>query len=57
MKMPAKAAKAAGGHTTKEKAKAGKHKPTGVNTPMKKEPVPQTVARTTFGEKSPTQKS
>ena len=56
MPMPAKAAAAAGGPTTMEKAKAGKHKPTGVNKRVEKESVPQTVARTTYGQPTPTQK-
>jgi hypothetical protein len=49
MAMPKKAAKAAGGKTTTEKPKAGKHKPTGVNKPMVKESVPQVVSKTTYG--------
>lgn len=57
MPMPMKAAKAAGGPMTMEKAKAGKHKPTGINSKVKKAPIPQTVATTTFGQKTPTQKS
>lgn len=56
MPMPKKAAKAAGGKTTMEKAKAGKHKGTGVNALMHKEPVPQVVATTTYGKPTPTQK-
>lgn len=52
--MPKAAAK--GGPTTKEKAKAIKGG-TGVNMPARKELVPQTVAKVTFGQKSPTQKS
>lgn len=54
MKKPMKAAKAAGGPTTKEKD--GKTKKTGVNTPMKKESIPQVVARTTYGQPTSTQK-
>ena len=56
MKMPKKAAKAAGGPVTKEKANAGKHKPTGVNKPAVKESIPQVVAKTTFGDIKPRQK-
>ena len=53
MKMPKKAAKAAGGPTTMEKPKGGK---TGVNKAMKKASVPQTVAKTTYGDIKPRQK-
>ena len=56
MAMPKKAAKAAGGPSTMEKAKAGKRKGTGVNALMKKESVPQTVATTNYGQPKPTQK-
>lgn len=53
--MPKAAAK--GGPETKEKAKAKvKGKGTGVNPPAKKEPVPQTVARTSYGQPKPAQK-
>jgi len=56
MATPKKAAKAAGGPTTMEKAKSGKRKGTGVNALMKKESVPQTVATTTYGQPKPTQR-
>ena len=56
MAMPKKAAKAAGGKTTTEKPKAGKHKPTGINALMNPPSVPQTVAKTTYGLPKPTQK-
>jgi len=53
--MPKAAAK--GGPETMEKPKAKvKGKGTGVNTKVKKEPVPQVVARTTYGHPTPTQK-
>jgi len=57
MKMPEKAAKAAGGKPTKEKPKAGRHKPTGVNKRMVKESVPQVVSKTTYGSITPRQKT
>ena len=57
MPMPKKAAKAAGGKTITEKPKSGKHKGTGVNALMHKEPIPQTVATTTYGSIRPTQKT
>lgn len=56
MAIPKKAAKAAGGKTTTEKPKAGKHKPTGVNALMNPPSVPQTVAKTTYGQPKSTQK-
>jgi len=56
MAMPKKAAKAAGGPATKEKANHGKRKGTGVNALMKQEPVPQIKATTTYGQPKPTQK-
>ena len=42
------------GKTTKEKANAGAHKPSGINKPMVKESVNQRVARNTTSD--PTQK-
>lgn len=51
--MPKAAAK--GGPPTKEKAKAVKGG-TGVNMPARKESVPQTVAKVTFGQPKPAQK-
>lgn len=56
-KVPMPKAAAKGGKPTMEKAGHGKHKPTGVNAKVKKEPIPQTVATTNFGQKTPTQKS
>ena len=38
------------------KEKNSKNKGTGINKPMKKESVPQVVAKTTFGEIKPKQK-